>query len=513
MTGVNRHRIHRQTLELDVDGLDPTAAQSGVTRALQAASYLSALEGVLDRIASADQFVPLERLELDLGAVSIADLPRVLLAKLENAVAAHPDTSSTVRPAPVSSLEEGEGQHAVPATETPPTQTLEAHEVARDGAGRALLTYLVSGRLPWWFEPSGKAWFEEALRALPARSLRPLVTASERVRLRLRFRLDNAALSALYAKLTGVVGADVVVRSIVSTRAGVANIQALCWDTLLLHLEPGTPERGVKLMRRISSALNAAAPRSPPRPPDEAVQQAPMIVSADRVAAWPEPWRAWARASDQSPGTPATREADPRDDDIRPTTESGKDVAPAADTAVIDKYMNDLVNAEAESGIRVRGIGCLLFHPFLDELFRTCGWWDGSEWTSVDAQTGAMAALAYLVFGDTDVTEPDLVLQKQLVGIPWESPIDMPPLEGQARVKCNALLDAVRQHWDVVKSASDNWLREQFYARDGELFAVDDGYRCRVESCAQDVLLGKLPWGYGVIRLPWMEQVIFVEWG
>jgi hypothetical protein len=34
----------------------------------------------------------------------------------------------------------------------------------------------------------------------------------------------------------------------------------------------------------------------------------------------------------------------------------------------------------------------------------------------------------------------------------------------------------------------------------------------RVEPESFDMLLGLLPWGLGLVRLPWMTQPLFTEW-
>jgi hypothetical protein len=49
--------------------------------------------------------------------------------------------------------------------------------------------------------------------------------------------------------------------------------------------------------------------------------------------------------------------------------------------------------------------------------------------------------------------------------------------------------------------------------RNGKLSVVDDGWLMQVEQKAIDVLLNHLPWGIGIIKLPWMNEILYVEWG
>jgi hypothetical protein len=63
-----------------------------------------------------------------------------------------------------------------------------------------------------------------------------------------------------------------------------------------------------------------------------------------------------------------------------------------------------------------------------------------------------------------------------------------------------------------LKNTSANGLREGFLKRDGLLTRQDRGWLLRVEKKTLDVLLEKIPWGYGLIRLPWNEYLVTVEW-
>jgi len=73
-------------------------------------------------------------------------------------------------------------------------------------------------------------------------------------------------------------------------------------------------------------------------------------------------------------------------------------------------------------------------------------------------------------------------------------------------------LIAVINHWEVLKNTSADGLREAFLQRRGKLSRVDGGWLMQVEQRAIDVLLNKLPWGISIIKLPWMNEMLFVEW-
>ena len=85
-------------------------------------------------------------------------------------------------------------------------------------------------------------------------------------------------------------------------------------------------------------------------------------------------------------------------------------------------------------------------------------------------------------------------------------------LENDDLAACDALLRAVLDHWTALRSSSPEWLRQQFFLREGKLERVDSGYLLTIERRAQDVLLARLPWGCGVVALPWLAERMFVRW-
>jgi len=75
------------------------------------------------------------------------------------------------------------------------------------------------------------------------------------------------------------------------------------------------------------------------------------------------------------------------------------------------------------------------------------------------------------------------------------------------------LLQAVIGHWDALRNTTPDGLRGTFLTRPGKLSQRPDGdYLLQVESQSFDILLERLPWGIGVVKLPWMERMLWVEW-
>ena len=68
-------------------------------------------------------------------------------------------------------------------------------------------------------------------------------------------------------------------------------------------------------------------------------------------------------------------------------------------------------------------------------------------------------------------------------------------------------------YWTVLMSTSPDGLREGFLQREGKLTLSDHGnWKLRVEQKSIDILLGYLPWGISMVKLPWMENLLVVEW-
>jgi hypothetical protein len=116
--------------------------------------------------------------------------------------------------------------------------------------------------------------------------------------------------------------------------------------------------------------------------------------------------------------------------------------------------------------------------------------------------------------GDPGIPEYRLLLPKLLCGMTWEEALDTDAAPEPHHLRAGAeLLEAVVRHWKALGRTSIDGLREGFVLRDGRLTPRRDGWALTVERRAQDILLGKLPWGISVVRLPWLRPVlVHVDW-
>ena len=160
--------------------------------------------------------------------------------------------------------------------------------------------------------------------------------------------------------------------------------------------------------------------------------------------------------------------------------------------------------------------GLVLLHPWILRLLQRVGvvWSDAGE---LDVRNYSVAAcvLHNLVYGPSpDPHEFDLGLCKVLLGVePHQQPMFLPePLSDEIHRELHDLLSSVIQHWGALGSTTPASLQQSFLQRRGVLTESATELRLRMEVQGVDVLLQRLPWSISVIRLPWMNRPLYVDW-
>ena len=161
----------------------------------------------------------------------------------------------------------------------------------------------------------------------------------------------------------------------------------------------------------------------------------------------------------------------------------------------------------------VREAGTILLAPFLERLFTTLRWYNKGEWASKEAMWKAVHLIKFICTGQQQMPEYTLVLEKLLCGLPLQEPIPSKiSLTEEEITEGEVLLQSILQHWQALRNTSIAGLREAFFKRDGLLTQKENSWLLQVERKTLDVLLDSLPWGYSIVRLPWNEYIINVEW-
>lgn len=163
----------------------------------------------------------------------------------------------------------------------------------------------------------------------------------------------------------------------------------------------------------------------------------------------------------------------------------------------------------------VQNAGVVLLHPFVLICFDTLGWLHDGRFADDIAQQKAVLMWHYLATGNDQADEYQLTLAKLLSGLPLHTPFlaELPLLTPAEKEEGEALLRAAITHWSALKNTSPDGLRAEFLQREGKLEAGPfGGYTLTMEQRPSDVLLNSLPWGMSVVKLGWMNEIIYVNW-
>lgn len=169
--------------------------------------------------------------------------------------------------------------------------------------------------------------------------------------------------------------------------------------------------------------------------------------------------------------------------------------------------------SEANDPIFIKNAGMVLLNPYLMRLFKRFDLVEGKKFKDNGAKEKGVYLLQYLVNKGTDPEEFDLPLNKIICDIPLGVPIKTEVKLTDEEMKiCDGLLDAIVKNWGALKNTSSDGLRTSFLMREGTLHKEASSWKLFVEKKAYDILLKKLPWGYSLIQLPWMEIPLYTEW-
>jgi hypothetical protein len=370
---------------------------------------------------------------------------------------------------------------------------------ARKAALRALeqaLQALAAGRGETFSIPDGpldRPWLEALARPLPpgarqalAEALAPAVAGLRRIG-----RLDEAARRELLARLAprdgprALAATDQLSRA--WTAAGLPTPAGDDWRFLLTELfEQGRRFEAAGFAARwFAARVEAQAPPGGRGPARLALAQALEDV---------------ARRGDGLAATLAEalmREA--------PSWE-------AADGGAPSPAFPDGDPEEAET-LYVANAGLVLLGPYIPLLFDRLQLTRGGGFVDEAARERGARLLQLLVDPGARALEPHLVLNKLLCGLDLATPVsrDFTPTPAETAV-VESLLQAVIQAWGALGSTSIAGLRETFLQREGALTREETAWRLKVAPGPFDMLVDRLPWGFRTLKLPWMAQVVHVDW-
>lgn len=526
------HVIRQQYVHVEVNGAESDGLALQRSLPDWCHQWLTpVIEQALERCAPRDGYLCINRLQVDVGTLAIEDLeqdlPELVASALEKAI-----------------------REQVPATATPGItlgNNAVQHKTAQQSLDEAFIYFLETGSLPWSFHlPDGHSleqavlhsWRDAAAHTEAGRVVRDAVVRmleSPSVRHRLiwqfspEFRKTLLSLLSREAKsvVDGIVSAlssstiplaeiasfevqlwEIVFADIAAGRVLVAHrLISELWDTLAISVVE-YPALEI-LLERHWPGVTRGTPGATRR-----IERAESMQPAHNELTQPYPSRSEDTAKDINE-YPESRE---RWDDLETRGAEEGEERPERPEAVerreyveVQESGEPREHPEVREGIYVGNAGLVLLHPFLPQLFTALDITRGNELLQPDR---ALSLLHFLATGQQPAPEYELILPKVLCNIPLATPVatNLNLTDSETAEAVN-LLEAVIRYWEVLRNTSPDGLRGTFLLRPGKVSLHEDGdWLLQVEPSSVDILLGQLPWGISMVRLPWMKMMLWVEW-
>lgn len=186
---------------------------------------------------------------------------------------------------------------------------------------------------------------------------------------------------------------------------------------------------------------------------------------------------------------------------------------------VKEESVKDLLKVDHEfqsfsEDISVKNAGLVILWPFLKVYFKMLDLLnDDGDFRSINERARACLLLQYLAVKQSKGDELYFPLNKILTGYPLDEtlPAEITMTEKEIDVS-NALLKNIIRQWNALKGGTVDGFRGSFLIRDGVLSPAPEGWLLTVENKTYDILMDKMPWGIGMIKLSWAPYVLHVEW-
>jgi len=168
---------------------------------------------------------------------------------------------------------------------------------------------------------------------------------------------------------------------------------------------------------------------------------------------------------------------------------------------------------QSTTEIIITNAGQVIFWPFLQQLFKDFNLLEGTAFLSENHHEKAVLLTQFLVTGELETAEFELPLNKIIAGWPIEKPLQKSlSLEDAEKTIAEDFLKEIIKNWPSLKNTSIAGLRETFLQRNGILRSDHEKWSLKIERKTVDILRDSLPWPISIIKLPWMDKILYVEW-
>jgi hypothetical protein len=468
MSPAARHIVRRVVLELDLGEQPDVAAR----RQAQAAELCRRrLADTLDRCLAAygggDTLYRLDRLEIEIPDVDPERLEMDWADKVEYRL--HEALRAALQGA---------------AREDIFTASAGVAPTIATGAADLLLYFFRYGLLPWWADTSARQAVQRAFYALlqmpagPSRLWQGIGT-DPAARKRLFRDIPDAGLIAFFQQLFDPAPGAPLARAAADAgrQPGWAGRRVQFWEAAAAQVLSSRHEEAT-----------SAPPNKQPNAPGVVKISAPSHEESTPAP----PARTAPKEQPNGPG--AAQVSPPR----------APEMASAPRAAAFD-HTGHLYPDNA---------GVILLAPFLSRLWTQLGWATERGFADTDTAWLAVQLIQYLCDGQAE-TPPEycLALPKILCGFRPDAVFEPPrALNDAERTEGDALLQAVLEHVPGLGLKTTGALRGSFLMRRGVLRPGDFQWLLTVEKETYDIVLQKVPWGFQVLKFPWMAVAVFVEW-
>ena len=188
------------------------------------------------------------------------------------------------------------------------------------------------------------------------------------------------------------------------------------------------------------------------------------------------------------------------------------DLEPGPVPIVLDS-IDEIESLKLEHRIEIKNAGIVIVWPYLDRFFQMLNMTEKGAFKTEGDAVRAVHLIQYLVTGSNETPEYELLLNKILCGVNLSIPVPLQiELTDKEMETSDLMLNGVMQNWKKIKSSSIDAMREGFFMRQGFVEEKDDFWELEVEKKTIDILLKSLPWGFGMVKLPWMSKRMIVNW-
>lgn len=159
--------------------------------------------------------------------------------------------------------------------------------------------------------------------------------------------------------------------------------------------------------------------------------------------------------------------------------------------------------------------GLIIMHPFLTQLFKYVNYLDdNNQFKDKELQYRAVYLLHFIATAENnDINEADLAMSKILSGLLIEDsiPLNLVLSEYEKNYASEVLLVIISK-WEKLGSTSQDGLRDTFLKRNGLLEEKNEAYQLTIETSGTDILLDYIPWNFNLVKLPWLNNIIYTSW-